>query len=135
MNDGVGEKLNEIRGPIMAEDVIDIRKRIEEIRNEVSTAMTDGGETVIQSRPAGELAEFSVPGVTSAATAVAKEPVQAPDPVELTKAKSGLDDALKLPSFQLNVRNQGPNKLLLFLVTMQLVTNIGLMAILWHKLG
>ena len=119
----------------MAEDVIDIRKRIEEIRNEVSTAMTDGGETVIQSRPAGELAEFSVPGVTSAATAVAKEPVQAPDPVELTKAKSGLDDALKLPSFQLNVRNQGPNKLLLFLVTMQLVTNIGLMAILWHKLG
>ena len=31
----------------MAEDVIDIRKRIEEIRNEVSTAMTDGGETII----------------------------------------------------------------------------------------
>ena len=50
----------------MAEDVIDIRKRIEEIRNEVSTAMTDGGETVIQSRPAGEVAEFSVPGVTAA---------------------------------------------------------------------
>ena len=48
----------------MAEDVIDIRKRIEEIRNEVSTAMTDGGETIIQSRPAGEVAEFSVPGVT-----------------------------------------------------------------------
>ena len=40
-----------------------------------------------------------------------------------------------MPSFQLNVRNQGPNKMLLFLVAMQLVTNIGLMAILWHKLG
>ena len=119
----------------MAEDVIDIRKRIEEIRNEVSTAMTDGGETVIQSRPAGELAELSVPGVTSAATAAAKQPAPAPDPVELTKAKSGLDEALKLPSFQLNVRNQGPNKLLLFLVATQLATNIGLMAILWYKLG
>jgi len=124
----------------MAEDVIDIRKRIEEIRNEVSTAMNDGGETVIQSRPAGELAEFSVPGVTSpgvtSAVAVAeKSPVPAPDPEELTRAKSGLDDALKLPSFQLNVRNQGPNKLLLFLVAMQLVTNIGLMAILWYTLG
>ncbi|MEC8127606.1 MAG: hypothetical protein VX082_04580 [Pseudomonadota bacterium] len=119
----------------MAEDVIDIRKRIEEIRNEVSTAMTDGGETVIQSRPAGELAEFSVPGVTSTASAAVKEPVQAPDPVELVKAKSGLDDALKMPSFQLNVRNQGPNKLLIFLVVTQLATNIGLMAILWHKLG
>ena len=119
----------------MAEDVIDIRKRIEEIRNEVSTAMTDGGETVIQSRPAGELAEFSVPGVTATAAAVTRAPALAPDPVELTKAKTGLDDALKLPSFQLNVRNQGPNKLLLFLVAMQLATNIGLMAIIWHKLG
>ena len=118
----------------MAEDVIDIRKRIEEIRNEVSTAMTDGGDTVIQSRPAGELAEFSVPGVTAAAAA-ANAPAPAPDPVELTRAKSGLDDALKLPSFQLNVRNQSPNKLLVFLVATQLATNIGLMAILWYKLG
>jgi len=121
----------------MAEDVIDIRKRIEEIRNEVSTAMTDGGETVIQSRPAGEVAEFSVPGVTAspAAAATAKASVPDYDRSELPQTKSGLDDALKMPSFQLNVRNQGPNKLLLFLVAMQLVTNIGLMAILWHKLG
>ena len=123
----------------MAEDVIDIRKRIEEIRNEVSTAMTDGGETVIQSRPAGEVAEFSVPGVTAApapaAAVAAKAPTLEYDPSELPQTKSGLDDALKMPSFQLNVRNQGPNKLLLFLVGMQLVTNIGLMAILWHKLG
>ena len=121
----------------MAEDVIDIRKRIEEIRNEVSTAMTDGGETVIQSRPAGEVAEFSVPGVTakSAAAATANASVPDYDLSELPQPKSGLDDALKMPSFQLNVRNQGPNKLLLFLVTMQLMTNIGLIAILWHKLG
>ena len=121
----------------MAEDVIDIRKRIEEIRNEVSTAMLDGSETVIQSRPAGEVAEFSVPGVTAtqAATAAAKASVPDYDPTELPQTKSGLDDALKMPSFQLNVRNQGPNKLLLFLVAMQLMTNIGLIAILWHKLG
>jgi hypothetical protein len=121
----------------MAEDVIDIRKRIEEIRNEVSTAMTDGGETVIQSRPAGEVAEFSVPGVTEApaAAVAAKAPTPEYDPSELPQTKSGLDDALKMPSFQLNVRNQGPNKMLMFLVAMQLVTNIGLMAILWNKLG
>ena len=121
----------------MAEDVIDIRKRIEEIRNEVSTAMTDGGETVIQSRPAGEVAEFSVPGVTAepAATATANASVPHYNPTELPQTKSGLDDALKMPSFQLNVRNHGPNKLLLFLVAMQLVTNVGLIAILWQKLG
>ena len=121
----------------MAEDVIDIRKRIEEIRNEVSTAMTDGGEPVIQSRPAGEAAEFSVPGITAApaATATANASVPDYDPTVLPQTKSGLDEALKMPSFQLNVRNQSPNKLLLFLVTTQLMTNIGLIAILWHKLG
>lgn len=120
----------------MAEDVIDIRKRIEEIRNEVSSAMESSEETVIQSRPAGELAEFSVPGVTSATAATAKKAEPAPaDPVVLTEAKSALDDALKLPSFQLNVRNQGVNKLLMFLAASQLVTNVGLIAILWYKLG
>jgi len=119
----------------MAEDVIDIRKRIEEIRNEVSSAMNSADETVIQSRPAGELAEFSVPGVTmTEATARKMNPTPA-DPVVLTQTKSALDEALKLPSFQLNVRNQGVNKLLLFLVASQLVTNIGLIAILWYKLG
>ena len=121
----------------MAEDVIDIRKRIEEIRNEVSTAMTDGGETVIQSRPAGEVAEFSVPGITAEPATTATENASVPDydPSELPKTKSGLDEALKMPSFQLNVRNQATNRLLMFLVTTQLATNIGLMAILWHKLG
>ena len=121
----------------MAEDIIDIRKRIEEIRNEVSTAMTYGGETVIQSRPAGGVAEFSVPGVTAApvATATANASVPDYDPTKLPHTKSGLDDALKMPSFQLNVRNQSPNKLLLFLLAMQLMTNVGLIAILWHKLG
>ena len=120
----------------MAEDVIDIRKRIEEIRNEVSSAMESSEETVIQSRPAGELAEFSVPRVTSATAATAKKAEPAPaDPEVLTEAKSALDDALKLPSFQLNVRNQGVNKLLMFLVASQLVTNVGLIAILWYKLG
>ena len=103
----------------------------------LSAAMTDGGETVIQSRSAGEVAEFTVPGVTAApAVAVAaKAPTPEYDPTELPQTKSGLDEALKMPSFQLNVRNQGPNKMLLFLVAMQLVTNIGLMAVLWHKLG
>ena len=123
----------------MAEDVIDIRKRIEEIRNEVSTAMTDGGETVIQSRPAGEVAEFSVPGVTAApapaAAVAAKAPTPEYDPSELPQTKSGLDDALKMPSFQLNVRNQGMNKGLVTLIIVQLLTNIALIATLWYKLG
>ena len=46
----------------MAEDVIDIRKRIEEMRNEVSSALADGDEVVIPSAPAGEVA-ILVPGL------------------------------------------------------------------------
>ena len=118
----------------MAEDVIDIRKRIEEMRNEVSSALADGDEVVIPSAPAGDVAEFSVPAVTTTATA-RKTEEPAPDKVAMQQTKMALDDALQLPSFQLNVRNQGMNKALLFLVACQLVTNVCLIAIIWHKLG
>ena len=119
----------------MAEDVIDIRKRIEEIRNEVSSAIQADAETVIQSRPAGEVAEFSVAGVTSTATSRKSEPQVAPDTETLTEAVGALDTAAKMPSFQLNVRNQGTSKGLLTLIFIQLVTNIALIATLWYKLG
>ena len=126
----------------MAEDVIDIRKRIEEMRNEVSSALADDHDVIIPSQPAGEIAEFSVPGVTvasaaaSAAPALAREATQpTPDVETIRRTKGALDDALQLPSFQLNVRNQGMNKVLVFLVACQLVTNVCLIAIIWQKLG
>ena len=126
----------------MAEDVIDIRKRIEDMRNEVSSALADANDVVIPSQPAGEIAEFSVPGVTAASTAASAVPAAAreaaqptPDVETMRRTKGALDDALQLPSFQLNVRNQGMNKVLLFLVACQLVTNVCLIAIIWQKLG
>jgi hypothetical protein len=61
------------------------------------------------------------------------EPV--PDTETMRRTKSALDDALQLPSFQLHVRNQSMNKVLLFLVACQLVTNVCLIAIIWQKLG
>jgi len=122
----------------MAEDVIDIRKRIEDMRNEVSSALTDNDAVVIPSQPAGEIAEFSVSGVTATpASAAIKRDVAEPTPdIEtMRRTKGALDDALQLPSFQLNVRNQGMNKALLFLVACQLATNVCLIAIIWQKLG
>ncbi|NBR02804.1 MAG: hypothetical protein EBT94_06715 [Alphaproteobacteria bacterium] len=126
----------------MAEDVIDIRKRIEDMRNEVSSALADDSDVVIPSQPAGEVAEFSVPGVTATSAAVSAAPVlareatqPAPDLETMRRTKGALDDALQLPSFQLNVRNQGMNKVLLFLVACQLITNVCLIAIIWQKLG
>lgn len=130
--------LNEVRKSVMAEDVIDIRKRIEDMRNEVSSALTDDDGVVIPSQPAGEIAEFSVPGVTatSGSAAAAREVSEpAPDSETMRRTKGALDDALQLPSFQLNVRNQGMNKALLFLVACQLLTNMCLIFIVWQKLG
>ena len=134
LNDVRTKKLNEIRNSLMAEDVIDIRKRIEEIRNEVSSAMKHDNEVVIPSQPAGEIAEFSVPGVTDGAAAAKAVPTPA-DPASIKHTKDALDQALQLPSFQLNVRNQAINKTLLFLVGCQIVTNACLIAIIWYKLG
>ncbi|MDA9930515.1 hypothetical protein N9E91_04655 [Alphaproteobacteria bacterium] len=119
----------------MAEDVIDIRKRIEEIRNEVSSAMNTREETVIESRPAGEIAEFSVAGITSAAPSRSADHAVAVNPELLPNAKTALDSAMAMPSFQLNVRNQNTNKTLLILVSAQVLTNICLIAIFWYKLG
>ncbi|MEK9962508.1 MAG: hypothetical protein VXB94_13175, partial [Rhodobiaceae bacterium] len=96
-------------------------------------------DVIIPSQPAGEIAEFSVSGVTAAsaaAPAAAREAAQpTPDVETMRRTKGALDDALQLPSFQLNVRNQGMNKVLLFLVACQLVTNVCLIAIIWQKLG
>ena len=60
---------------------------------------------------------------------------QAPDIETLTEAKGALDMAAAMPSFQLNVRNQGMNKGLVTLIIVQLLTNIALIATLWYKLG
>ena len=124
----------------MADDVVDIRKRIEEIRNEVSTAMASNRATAIDARPAGEVAEFSVPGVTAplgnpTAGSVQQQQAVMADEALLLDTKAGLEDALKLPSFQLNVRNQNTNRYLIVILIAQLVTNITLIGILWTKLG
>jgi len=120
----------------MADDVVDIRKRIEEIRNEVSSAMASNRATAINAQPAGEIAEFSVPGVTSSAGHRSRghhQQAVATDQELLLETRVGLEEALKLPSFQLNVRNQNVNRYLIMILIAQLVTNIALIAILWTK--
>ncbi|MDB2323999.1 hypothetical protein N9W44_00345 [Alphaproteobacteria bacterium] len=123
----------------MAEDVVDIRKRIEEIRNEVSGAMASNRVASIDARPAGELAEFSVPGVTTpinmGGAANSQQQAINASPELLLDTRAGLEEALKLPSFQLNVRNQNSNRFLVWILIAQLLTNITLIGILWTKLG
>ena len=112
----------------------------EEIRNEVSTAMASNRATAIDAKPAGQIAEFSVPGVTAPssgekASNVQQQQAVMADEALLLETKVGLEEALKLPSFQLNVRNQNTNRYLILLLIAQLLTNIVLIGILWTKLG
>ena len=44
----------------MSDDVVDIRKRIEEMRNEVSAAIVSGREQEQAARALGELADIAI---------------------------------------------------------------------------
>ena len=54
---------------------------------------------------------------------------------EMVNKHNGVEAALKMPAFQLNVRNQTSNNLLLAVIGIQLLTNILLILMVWMKLG
>ena len=54
---------------------------------------------------------------------------------DMMKVHRGVETALKMPAFQLNVRNQTSNNLLLAVIGIQLLTNILLILMVWMKLG
>jgi hypothetical protein len=47
----------------------------------------------------------------------------------------GVETAMKMPTFQLNVRNQISSNLLWAVIGIQLLTNILLILMVWMKLG
>ena len=132
----------------MADDVVDIRKRIEEMRNEVSAAIVSRQElrnttyTVGQNadisistqiiEPAARAANNGTSPINAAATSSSAD-AQVSD--EMIGTHKGVETALKMPSFQLNVRNQTSNNLLLAVIGIQLLTNILLILMVWMKLG
>ena len=120
----------------MADEVVDIRKRIEEMRNEVSAAIVSNRDLYEASRALGNHADIKM--------SPKNDPKSSPDVViagqnatsdATLDAFKSLQSALKMPAFQLNVRNQISNRLLLTTVGIQIVTNIILIAIFWIKLG
>ena len=133
----------------MADEVVDIRRRITEMRNEVSAAIVSNRDVVAASRSVGNRANISFAQPTSennkdltgsdGATAQQSEPTSTTTSGsisdETVATYKGLDAAAKMPAFQLNVRNQASNRLLLSLITIQVITNILIVAVLWTKLG
>ena len=132
----------------MADEVVDIRKRIEEMRNEVSAAIVSRQELNDTTRAIGDIADISL-GTQAFETAIsATNDSNGPMHNVLTSASShaqisddminkhkGLETALKMPTLQLNVRNQTSNNLLLAVIGIQLLTNILLILMVWTKLG
>ena len=133
----------------MADEVVDIRRRITEMRNEVSAAIVSNRDVVAASRSVGNRANtsFAQPnsenngdmretnGVSAQQSETVSKTTSGSVSDETVATYKGLDAAAKMPAFQLNVRNQASNRLLLAMISIQVITNILLVAAFWIKFG
>ena len=131
----------------MVVDVIDIRKRIEKIRNDVSEAIVSQHEFEAREEalredislsvsPAGTPAEVEdVPELPlsdiAGSTAATSQSKQGNQNIATHRAMTQM---MSMPSFTLNVKNRHSNRLLISLFAVQLVTNLVLIAIFLNKL-
>ena len=133
----------------MADEVVDIRRRITEMRNEVSAAIVSNRDVVAASRSVGNRANISFAqpnsennkdiggsdGAAAQQSDLTSTTTSGSISDETAATYKGLDTAAKMPVFQLNVRNQASNRLLLAMISIQVITNILLVAAVWIKLG
>ena len=132
----------------MADEVVDIRKRIEVMRNEVSAAIVSRQELEDATYAVGQNADISLGKQpiepteravndghcpADAVTTSSSTSVRVSD--DMVNKHKGVETALKMPAFQLNVRNQISNNLLMTVIGVQLLTNILLILMVWMKLG
>ena len=123
----------------MIVDVIDIRKRIQKVRNDVSNAVLSRQlpEVASEQVNADVTLEF-VPSPHSADTEQSKLPLGLPEvsdaiPQQTKQAHRAITDIASMPSFNLNVTNRHSSRLLIGLIAMQLLTNLILVAVLIVK--
>ena len=132
----------------MADEVVDIRKRIEEMRNEVSAAIVSHQELEDTTYAVSQNADISLGkqadepaarAVNNSHSLVDAAATSSPTNIrvsdDMVNKHKGVEAALKMPAFQLNVRNQTSNNLLLAVIGIQLLTNILLILMVWMKLG
>ena len=123
----------------MIVDVIDIRKRIQKVRNDVSNAVLSRQLPEVEFEPvnADVTLEF-VPSPDSSDTEQSKLPQGLPEvsdaiPQQTKQAHRAITDIASMPSFNLNVTNRHSSRLLIGLIVMQLLTNLILVAVLIVK--
>jgi len=116
-------------------DVIDIRKRIEKIRNEVSEAIVSQAGFEAREESLREDISLAVaPSGQSTDTAssdIAEIQDKPPSDRQMTMATHrAMTQMMAMPSFTLNVKSKQSNPLLVSLFALQLVTNIIVIAVL-----
>ena len=125
----------------MVVDVIDIRKRIEKIRNEVSEAIVSKHSYNLPDENLREDVNFSIQDTSL------KQPdadASTDEQKSLEKKRTGVTDtsiamhnaltkAMSMPSFNLNIKNRQSSGLIITLILLQLISNVILMAILLLK--
>ena len=125
----------------MVVDVIDIRKRIEKIRNEVSEAIVSKHSYNLPDENLRDDVNFSIQDSSlnqpDADTSIDEQQ-------SLEKKRTGVTDtsiamhnaltkAMSMPSFNLNIKNRQSSGLIVTLIVLQLISNVILMAILLLK--
>ena len=130
----------------MVVDVLDIRKRIQRIRNDVSDALIARHEPQPYEDQLTPDVELSVlPAETSEhqKTDGGNETLSTEGKIKAEKLAQekaissyrGVSHALSMPSFNLNITNRHSSTLLISLIIIQLVSNLVLITLLMIKLG
>ena len=125
----------------MVVDVIDIRKRIEKIRNEVSEAIVSKHSYNLPDENLRDDVNFSI---QDASLNQPDADVSIDEQKSLEKRRTGVTDttmamhnalskAMSMPSFNLNIKNRQSSGLIITLILLQLISNVILMAILLLK--
>ena len=125
----------------MVVDVIDIRKRIEKIRNEVSEAIVSKHSYNLPDEKLRDDVNFSI---QDASLNQPDADASIDDQQSLEKKRTGVTDttiamhnaltkAMSMPAFNLNIKNRQSSGLIITLILLQLISNVILMAILLLK--
>ena len=125
----------------MVVDVIDIRKRIEKIRNEVSEAIVSKHSYNLPDENLRDDVNFSI---QDASLNQPDADASIDEQKSLEKRRTGVTDttmamhnaltkAMSMPSFNLNIKNRQSSGLIITLILLQLISNVILMAILLLK--
>lgn len=125
----------------MVVDVIDIRKRIEKIRNEVSEAIVSKHSYNLPDENLRDDVNFSI---QDAPVDKLDADASIDEQQSLEKKRTGVTDttiamhnaltkAMSMPSFNLNIKNRQSSGLIITLILLQLISNVILMAILLLK--